>query len=55
MSLPRSNINNLDHAIDALLGGNSGLFIAKHISAVVAKIRLDPSTQSELRFLWSLG
>jgi len=46
MSFPCSIINNLDHSLDALLRGNSGLLKAEEISAVIPKICLNPSAPS---------
>ena len=46
MSFPGSNIKNLDHLLDALLRGNSGLLKAKQNSAVITHIGLNPCAPS---------
>lgn len=46
MSFSRSNIKNLNHSLDTLLSGNSGLLKAKQNSAVITHIGLNPSAPS---------
>jgi hypothetical protein len=43
MRLPRRRIDDLYHALDALVHCDGGLFDAKGVSAAVAEIGLDPA------------